>query len=100
MNSSHALFFISTNEVWGGSEKLWYESAVSFLKNGYSVSIAVKYDDKRIASIKKDLQFFVDLRSRFGAINMAKRIINKFSYVFKRQDHLLNAFRESNAELI
>jgi glycosyltransferase involved in cell wall biosynthesis len=45
MSEIRKIFFISTlkNSIWGGSEELWYLSALEFIESGYEVNVLV-YD--------------------------------------------------------
>lgn len=37
------IFFISTNEIWGGSEELWFQSLLLFKKENWKVFFSCKY---------------------------------------------------------
>ena len=60
INHRKRLFFISTNEVWGGSESLWYYTALEFLKQGFHVSVAVNYYNEKTDALKQGATDFVD----------------------------------------
>jgi glycosyltransferase involved in cell wall biosynthesis len=96
----YRLFYISTNNFTGGSEILWYESALAFLNRGDLVSLAIKYDDKKIEGIKNRLSYYIDLRKRYSVLSRGERILNKLVNVFKIQDSLLKTIKEFKPHLV
>lgn len=47
--------FISSNQVWGGSEELWYRTALTFAKGGHRVSVYKPFiADTREATVLRD----------------------------------------------
>jgi glycosyltransferase involved in cell wall biosynthesis len=81
------LFFISTNEIWSGSEELWFACAIRHLNNGDQIGLATKYDPEKIQSIKQSV-LHISLSSRFKALNSLQRLTNKFFKVYKQSDIL------------
>jgi len=76
------LVFISTlfDPPWGGSEKLWSESAQRALKEGHKVSVFVS----ERSQLEKPLQDLADLgarfhfwRVRYRPLNVSQRILKK-----------------------
>jgi hypothetical protein len=46
------IFYVSTNNMWSGSEELWSRSAKRFIELGYSISFAVKYNHKQLEGLQ------------------------------------------------
>lgn len=92
--------YISTNAIWSGSEVLWFVSANAFLEKGYSISIAVKYQNEKIDSLKKKVDFLFNLNNRFTCLTPIKLFINKYLNLFKTKDLLLNRLQEWNPDLV
>ena len=46
------ILFFSTNDIWSGSEVLWYRSAKKFINEGYHVGIITSYTNLEIKSLK------------------------------------------------
>jgi glycosyltransferase involved in cell wall biosynthesis len=94
------LFYISTNSIWSGSEILWYESAREFLNQANQVSIATKYDHKKINEIKSILTTFVDLRNRYSTLSSWEKYLNSIHQFFFEKDCLKDAIIRAKPDLI
>lgn len=77
INNKLSLFYISTNEIWSGSEELWYSSAKDFINKKAQVSIATRYQNKHIINLKeKNAQFF-QFQSSQTLFQKLLRVINR-----------------------
>jgi glycosyltransferase involved in cell wall biosynthesis len=74
MSKESKILFISTNQIWSGSEELWYNTAIELIKKNYSVSIAVDYKNNKIYEARDKLKFYYKLSNSFS---LFQRIINK-----------------------
>ncbi|MEO8795744.1 MAG: glycosyltransferase [Daejeonella sp.] len=94
------ILFISTNEIWSGSELLWYESAKYLASQGHAVSAAVNYDHLKISELKHSLHFFIDLRYRHSKLSRIRRLANRVVTVFKTNDVLAGYFKNIQPALV
>jgi glycosyltransferase involved in cell wall biosynthesis len=99
-NLKNKVFYITSNNEWGGSEELWYASALNLLDKGYRVSLAVKYSHKKIDAIKDRLSSFVDFGSAPKKLSFLKRGINKIFGIYKQKDLLALALEEFKPDIV
>lgn len=94
------IVYISTNEIWSGSECLWFESAKALLSNGHMVSIALKYETIDTKALKTKLHSFIKLGFRFSKLTKTQRFANKFFTIFTVKDLLAEKLNSLNPDLI
>lgn len=64
------LFYISTNDMWSGSEELWFQSSILFAEENWNVFYSCKYNYDKIDNIIINrLPFFQNLEP--------ERLVNK-----------------------
>ncbi len=74
------IFFISTlkNSIWGGSEELWYLSALEFIENGYEVHVLI-YDFGYLNDkLEKLKSFGVRIHERTRNHKLVYRLLLRF----------------------
>lgn len=97
MNNKKASFlFISTNNIWSGSEELWFAAAENLQDHGYTVITSVNYEYEKNNSIKNKLTYSVKSKSYR---HLLKRIKRKFFKITKL-DFLYNEINKINPSLI
>jgi len=68
------VLFISTNDIWGGSEVLWTQAAIRLSAN-YSIKAAALYDLSLLSACITDEKSFFDLKRRFNYPNPILRML-------------------------
>jgi glycosyltransferase involved in cell wall biosynthesis len=71
------LLYLSTNEIWGGSEILWTQSANELNKNGFDISVGVKYNYDLLAAFNFDKTTYINLQNHFKHPSIVLRILQK-----------------------
>ena len=96
----YKLFFISTNEVWSGSEVLWYGSAAAFIKQGHVVCAATFYVNDKIMELQPGLQHYIHLHQRFTSLSFIQKKINRLVPVYRSKDLLVQALKQVKPQLV
>ena len=78
------ILFISTNPIWSGSEELWYQSALKYLKESHRISIITHYKNDKI-------QFLVANGAQHLVLESPKysknRYINRIVGILKKNNN-------------
>ena len=94
------IFFISTNQVWSGSEILWYESALEFIRSGHAVSFAVKYGHTKITAVQHQFKSFINYSHRYSKTTRFQKLVNKLIPAFKTKDLLRASLAQNRPGLV
>lgn len=86
-----AFFSTLTNTPWGGSEILWYKTALHMQRNGIKVAVFVKKWEKEALAIRTLREagaeiFFYNVG---GKVNLYKRIIRKLKRQFFSEKNIV-----------
>jgi glycosyltransferase involved in cell wall biosynthesis len=71
------ILYLSTNEIWGGSEILWTQSAKALNKKGYTITAGVKYNYELIKEFIPHKQQYINLQNHFSHPYIILRIVQK-----------------------
>ncbi|MBY0476812.1 MAG: glycosyltransferase [Chitinophagaceae bacterium] len=87
-----AFFSTLTNTSWGGSEVLWYKTALHMQKNGVRVAAFVKKWETEALSIRilREAGVEVFLYSTWKDINLSQRMIRKVKRHFFLEKNILD----------
>jgi glycosyltransferase involved in cell wall biosynthesis len=83
MREQKKILFISSNQVWSGSEELWYNSAERFLQLNFKVGVGVYYEHPKIDSLKIRVSMFMQLKKVVNK-TLYKKVITKILEGFKK----------------
>jgi glycosyltransferase involved in cell wall biosynthesis len=86
INYKERCLFISTNNIWSGSEELWFGTAKELIKDGKSVSVIANYTHQNINLLALDGIKCYNLNNRFSLLSKAKRLLNRILPVFANKD--------------
>jgi glycosyltransferase involved in cell wall biosynthesis len=94
------ILYVSTNNMWSGSEELWSRSAKKFIELGYSISFAVKYNHKQLEGLQAKARN-INYSNRYLPKTRLQRGIERISkHRFDVTDLLKDFIVEAKPELV
>ena len=103
------IVFITTNQIWSGSEELWYHTTLSLIQKNVNVSVAVNYSHVNLELLKKKNVKILNVNDSFGffhhllfkligkALSPHRRLIKFLKY---RRPSLVVISQGSNVEAL
>lgn len=95
------ILFLSTNNIWGGSEVLWTEAARFFLNKGYTIKAGISYPYAQVQAFIPVAENCIDLQNRMQQPGLFFRILNKLRiFKFTAKDVLHEHFKKQQPNLV
>lgn len=102
MNKKTKILFITTNNCWGGSENLWYQTTIYFTKNNVDCYVYIPYySHSKLGKLKDQIgSEKVITYPRFRPQRFYKRWVNKVIPIYSSQDYLKIVLRQVHPDLV
>jgi glycosyltransferase involved in cell wall biosynthesis len=94
MIKNKSILFISTNDIWSGSEELWTRSAKEFAHLGFKVAFATKYNHGNLDALKVNRANFAN---EYSAKTALRRAFERFVKAGINNKNILRDFILENS---
>ncbi|WP_462254637.1 glycosyltransferase family 4 protein [Ferruginibacter sp.] len=95
------ILYLSTNNIWGGSEVLWTQSAKQLNENGYTVKAGLNYNYELVQQFIPNRENFISLQNRLRHPSIFFRALRKLKLgKFLPKDVLHENIKKQKPDLI
>jgi glycosyltransferase involved in cell wall biosynthesis len=94
---NRSIYFVSANDIWGGSEVLWTLCATQLIDKGHAIRIAVKYEHDTIENLKTKGASCVQMK--WVAPPLTHRLLRKLKLI-ERKEPFLKSVSEQRPSLV
>jgi glycosyltransferase involved in cell wall biosynthesis len=93
------VLYISTNNIWSGSEELWTRSAAKFADGGYTIHFATRYTHANLNALKAKRE---ELYQKDNRKSLRKRLLAKTGLIktINATEFFLNALKKISPNLV